>query len=1371
MKRITVLITLATLTVAVTVAATVNSPMPVSHAQAGGLLIYSARGFPAAALGSDGVRRVVWSSIAGLMRRSVTGNGTLGAIEGLNSGAVDVPVAAAGDAIFWLDPEGGGWRVRGLDPARGVVYEGVTVYNGSRAYLDVVALPTYQEYVVVVGSETTSPPRGEIYSFADGYGSYRNPIATFDVSPYSWLSTAGVAVASDGINLFVLYAVTANGQEFDVYGRLFNGYGGPLADEFVVSATDFDETDPAVVDDGAGYLAVYAYQAGQATDPCNSVSLPPAVDSDSDGMPDRWESDYGLLVHYYDAHLDRDGDGLANGDEFAAGSDPTRVDTDGDGVWDAGDPAPVIVDADNDGLTDGQEMNGYGTDPQDTDSDDDGWSDLEEVGRGYDPLSDTSPPPGTPKPDDDADGDGMDDGWEAVFGLDPTDAGDGGGDVDGDGLTNLEEFQAASLPGDGDSDDDGVSDYDEAVFYCSSPMRFDTDADGYSDGQELGASLSELMAVHYGYDATEQSRSLLRDAPYSHVEFPRLSYDPVTEETLLVWFERDGYTRWDAPDGEVLYMTLSGGAPTSSALSVGQARNDTASVVAAPHAPLAYGGRHLVVVSRDEVRGWLYDTTAPTPAPTPTETPTPTPTTSPTATPTPETPTPTPAVIDEWEPDDGYPVVPVGESQVRNFNPSGDVDRGQFAVKAGYTYQVYTISDVSPDPRLYLWLSQTGRVYEDDDSGGGNDAYVEFVSQQDEVAFFEIYSNNGQYGPDLWYQVSLLEIEPVEPTPTPEPVRDGYEVDDTPYQAGEIQVGETQVRTIAPFDDLDYVEVYMKSGHRYFVLAQRQSSLVDLFLTDHTEGLQNDDCPGYGVQAACLDFIASQTGWHLLEVRAISGEEGYTLSVDEVLPTPTPTPAPTWTPIPTSSPTNTPLPTSTPTPSPPTATPYTPPPTHTPIPTPEPVDEYEPDNATDQAVQMVEGATQRHTFYYPGLDDVDWVWLLLKPGGWRIAARTTTAQYDPRITLYRSGEVIAVGDDEEGKDAIVEIEVGSQDTYYLRVDNLGADGEGEYTLSLERVMAAPTPTLSPGEEDIYEEDEEDPPTYTGEQRRTFNPEGDFDRALYLAKAGDPLYIETVNLTTGTDTELLVYDRSSGKLLARDDDSGPGLGSSVRVVVDADIWLDIRVLSRNGFYGPDVAYTLRVLREEEATPTPTATATPHFYSTPTPYTPPTPRPSPLPPPSATPRPSPTPYRPPFPRTATPRPSPTPLPTPTPILTRTAMPANPGFTPQATPTQTVTTTAYLRVLIYVDVNRDRLPGDEEGAEDVLVLATTADRRWQGQAYTTNGEALIPLPPLSPGAEVQVRVPYLHRSGRFKVPRDRGDIEAEIRLALPKYPVYLP
>ncbi|MFO7870959.1 MAG: hypothetical protein R6V03_05950, partial [Kiritimatiellia bacterium] len=96
-------------------------------------------------------------------------------------------------------------------------------------------------------------------------------------------------------------------------------------------------------------------------------------DFDEDGMVDWWEREnFGDVSPA--AEGDEDGDGLCNLEEFEAGTDPNNP------------------DSDNDGLSDGEEIHTYGTDPLSRDTDEDGAGDLEEVNAGTDPADPASFP-------------------------------------------------------------------------------------------------------------------------------------------------------------------------------------------------------------------------------------------------------------------------------------------------------------------------------------------------------------------------------------------------------------------------------------------------------------------------------------------------------------------------------------------------------------------------------------------------------------------------------------------------------------------------------------------------------------------------------------------------------------------------------------------------------------------------------------------------------------------------------------------------------------------------------------------------------------------------------------------------------------------
>lgn len=121
-------------------------------------------------------------------------------------------------------------------------------------------------------------------------------------------------------------------------------------------------------------------------------------DNDGDGLPNIIEEMYGTDSE----NPDTDGDGLTDyGEVHVIGTDSLKFDTNGNGVNDADD------DSDGDGLANKEEI-ALGTDPTSADSDGDGLFDYDEINKySTDPLN------------ADSDSDTLNDGDEIAIGLDP----------------------------------------------------------------------------------------------------------------------------------------------------------------------------------------------------------------------------------------------------------------------------------------------------------------------------------------------------------------------------------------------------------------------------------------------------------------------------------------------------------------------------------------------------------------------------------------------------------------------------------------------------------------------------------------------------------------------------------------------------------------------------------------------------------------------------------------------------------------------------------------------------------------------------------------------------------------------------------------
>ncbi|QUM81092.1 peptidase M4 family protein [Moritella sp. 5] len=92
----------------------------------------------------------------------------------------------------------------------------------------------------------------------------------------------------------------------------------------------------------------------------------------------------------------------------------------------------------------------------------------------------------------DQDNDGMSDYWEQSYGLDYTTPADASGDLDQDGLSNLDEYLADTNPTISDSDGDGLTDNEEVSIYGTDPNNTDTDGDQLPDQWEISIGFDPL---------------------------------------------------------------------------------------------------------------------------------------------------------------------------------------------------------------------------------------------------------------------------------------------------------------------------------------------------------------------------------------------------------------------------------------------------------------------------------------------------------------------------------------------------------------------------------------------------------------------------------------------------------------------------------------------------------------------------------------------------------------------------------------------------------------------------------------------------------------------------------------------------------------
>ncbi len=233
---------------------------------------------------------------------------------------------------------------------------------------------------------------------------------------------------------------------------------------------------------------------------CSGVAdvNPTRSDTDSDGLTDGEEQ---LTYNTVADNINSDADAcdLDDGFEMLGDQSMASFTAYGDYDFDAdGDVNAMDLDSDGDGITDCDEVNIYGSNPYDNNSDGlDSFTDDQEVDPANwcleimrDDSAETLPCGGAGGGTD-SDVDGLPDAWELLYFPDLSN--DASADNDSDGCNNQCELDRRTDPNDPDTDNDGINDGLETG---SNPLIRDTDNDGLIDGFESSDTCLDLVSLN-----------------------------------------------------------------------------------------------------------------------------------------------------------------------------------------------------------------------------------------------------------------------------------------------------------------------------------------------------------------------------------------------------------------------------------------------------------------------------------------------------------------------------------------------------------------------------------------------------------------------------------------------------------------------------------------------------------------------------------------------------------------------------------------------------------------------------------------------------------------------------------------------------------
>jgi hypothetical protein len=474
------------------------------------------------------------------------------------------------------------------------------------------------------------------------------------------------------------------------------------------------------------------------------------------------------------------------------------------------------------------------------------------------------------------------------------------------------------------------------------------------------------------------------------------------------------------------------------------------------------------------------------------------------------TPTLTQIPLDAYEYDGDYQdAKPIysWQNQRHNIVPQGDADWLVFTLTAASQVTIETSGD-AVDTEMWLYnsagvASGTSLAYDDDGGVGACSKIEQMLPAGTYYVKIQDYENDAVI-PE--YYVSLTVFGP-----------DSYENDNTYTSAKYITNGETQIHSIFPMTDVDWVKFDVTTPSYVDIKTNGDSSgdtemwLYSSAGVPGTALYYNDDIWGGGFGYNYYSEITANLipGTYYVKVdqngqNAIIGS--YSLSLDMTAVTPTPT----FTPV---------LP-----------------------------DMYEADNTFATAKTILSGVQQEHSINVP--TDVDWVKFDVTQNS-NVTINTSGVSGNTVIYLYNSADTYMAMNDNDGLGGFSGLTMNNMapGTYYVEVMQNGQNAIiPAYYIAVDVNVITPTCTPTQVLGDMYEVDDTYPNASvikSGDvQQHSIHVPTDVDWVKFTVTQESMVHIWTTGSLS--DTEMYLYNDLGvpNTPIAYDDNGGAGFFSSI-----------------------------------------------------------------------------------------------------------------------------------------------------------------------------------------------------------------------------------